>query len=206
MGFPGTDHIDQWNKIIEQLGTPSQDFMRRLQSTVRNYVENRPRYAGYSFERLFPDVLFPAESTDSNRLRASQARDLLSKMLVIDQEKRISVDEALMHPYINVWYDESEVNAPPPGAWDHTVDDREHTVEQWKELIYQEVIDYERGCEGGSSQHKIGRGGRGYAAHHSLCDSCRLWKSTIEGRGSILEIGHAPKTTTKRNNAWPKSF
>ena len=42
---------------------------------------------------------------------ASQARDLLSKMLVIDQEKRISVDEALMHPYINVWYDESEVNA-----------------------------------------------------------------------------------------------
>ncbi|CAG2106067.1 unnamed protein product, partial [Medioppia subpectinata] len=37
--FPGTDHIDQWNKIIEQLGTPSTDFMRRLQPTVRNYVE-----------------------------------------------------------------------------------------------------------------------------------------------------------------------
>jgi len=32
-------------------------------------------------------------------------------MLVIDPEKRINVDEALMHPYINVWYDESEVNA-----------------------------------------------------------------------------------------------
>ena len=91
------------------------------------------RYTGYSFERLFPDVLFPAESTDTNRLRgdngqmicenestrinafhlfaASQARDLLSKMLVIDPEKRINVDEALMHPYINVWFDEGEVNA-----------------------------------------------------------------------------------------------
>ena len=45
--------------------------MRRLQPTVRNYVENRPRYAGYSFERLFPDVLFPAESTDTNRLRGN---------------------------------------------------------------------------------------------------------------------------------------
>lgn len=42
---------------------------------------------------------------------ASQARDLLSRMLVIDPERRISVDEALMHPYINVWYDETEVNA-----------------------------------------------------------------------------------------------
>ena len=57
--------------ISEQLGTPSQEFMRRLQPTVRNYVENRPRYAGYSFERLFPDVLFPAESTDTNRLRGN---------------------------------------------------------------------------------------------------------------------------------------
>lgn len=42
---------------------------------------------------------------------ASQARDLLSKMLVIDASKRISVDEALQHPYINVWYDPSEVEA-----------------------------------------------------------------------------------------------
>jgi len=44
-------------------------------------------------------------------LTASQARDLLSRMLVIDPEKRISVDDALLHPYINVWYDEGEVNA-----------------------------------------------------------------------------------------------
>lgn len=131
--FPGTDHIDQWNKIIgkhrlsfgyiaqtynffmicfvEQLGTPSQQFMSRLQPTVRNYVENRPRYAGYPFERLFPDVLFPSDSSEHNRLKASQARDLLSRMLVIDPERRISVDDALLHPYINVWYDEGEVNA-----------------------------------------------------------------------------------------------
>ena len=42
---------------------------------------------------------------------ASQARDLLAKMLVIDASKRISVDEALKHPYINVWYDPTEVEA-----------------------------------------------------------------------------------------------
>jgi len=32
-------------------------------------------------------------------------------MLVIDPERRTSVDEALMHPYINIWYEENEVNA-----------------------------------------------------------------------------------------------
>ena len=73
----------------EQLGTPSADFMKRLQPTVRNYVENRPRYAGYSFERLFPDVLFPAESTDSNRLRGKLffKKNYISKLLANSMQK-----------------------------------------------------------------------------------------------------------------------
>uniref|UniRef100_A0A671LSJ1 Mitogen-activated protein kinase 8B-like n=1 Tax=Sinocyclocheilus anshuiensis TaxID=1608454 RepID=A0A671LSJ1_9TELE len=146
--FPGTDHIDQWNKVIEQLGTPSQEFMLKLNQSVRTYVENRPRYAGYSFEKLFPDVLFPADS-DHNKLKASQARELLSKMLVIDASKRISVDEALQHPYINVWYDPSEVEAPPPVITDKQLDEREHTVEEWKELIYKEVLDLEERTKNG---------------------------------------------------------
>jgi len=57
--------IDQWNKIIEQLGTPAREFLCRLQPTVRNYVENRPRYSGYSLDRLFPDQLFPPDSEQS---------------------------------------------------------------------------------------------------------------------------------------------
>lgn len=44
-------------------------------------------------------------------MTASQARDLLSKMLVIDPECRISVEEALNHPYIHVWYDPAEADA-----------------------------------------------------------------------------------------------
>lgn len=46
-----------------------------------------------------------------NAFKAAQARDLLMKMLVIDPEKRISVEDALQHPYVNVWFDESEVYA-----------------------------------------------------------------------------------------------
>ncbi|EGW13838.1 Mitogen-activated protein kinase 10 [Cricetulus griseus] len=109
MGYKEND-IDQWNKVIEQLGTPCPEFMKKLQPTVRNYVENRPKYAGLTFPKLFPDSLFPADS-EHNKLKASQARDLLSKMLVIDPAKRISVDDALQHPYINVWYDPAEVEA-----------------------------------------------------------------------------------------------
>lgn len=57
------------------------------------------------FVCLFPFCCCCCQTT------ASQARDLLSKMLIIDPAKRISVDEALQHPYINVWYDPAEVEA-----------------------------------------------------------------------------------------------
>ena len=59
---------------------------------------------------MFLDQLFSLDSEQS-KLTASLARDLLGRMLVIDPEKRMSVDEALNHPYINVWYEDSEVNA-----------------------------------------------------------------------------------------------
>uniref|UniRef100_A0A3B1ILQ1 Stress-activated protein kinase JNK n=1 Tax=Astyanax mexicanus TaxID=7994 RepID=A0A3B1ILQ1_ASTMX len=135
MGYKEND-IDQWNKVIEQLGTPSPEFMKKLQPTVRNYVENRPKYAGLTFPKLFPDCLFPADS-EHNKLKASQARDLLSKMLIIDPAKRISVDEALQHPYINVWYDPSEVEAV---SSDHSASFK---------LIYKEVMNFEERTKNG---------------------------------------------------------
>lgn len=68
---PNRPDIDQWNKVIEQLGTPSPEFMKKLQPTVRNYVENRPKYAGLTFPKLFPDCLFPADS-EHNKLKGER--------------------------------------------------------------------------------------------------------------------------------------
>ena len=44
-------------------------------------------------------------------LSVNQGRDLLCKMLQIDPAKRITVDGALKHPYVNIWFDPSGVNA-----------------------------------------------------------------------------------------------
>jgi len=101
---------------------------------------------------------------------------------VIDPGRRTSVDEALMHPYINIWYDEAEVNAPAPGPYDHSVDEREHTVEQWKELIYEEVMEYELlhnsnhnpGGSGSSGSSGGGGGGGGSPHHQDASNSARL--------------------------------
>jgi len=57
--------------------------MRRLQPTVRNYVENRPRYPGYSFDRLFPDVLFPSDSSEHNKLKGNIVIFIIDKSVLI---------------------------------------------------------------------------------------------------------------------------
>ena len=44
-------------------------------------------------------------------LTADQARNLLGKMLKIDPLDRCSVDAALRHPYVCIWWDKSEVDA-----------------------------------------------------------------------------------------------
>lgn len=46
------------------MGTPSQEFIRRLQPTVRNYIENIPHCRSYLFDELFPDSQFPPDSSD----------------------------------------------------------------------------------------------------------------------------------------------
>ncbi|KAA3670958.1 mitogen-activated protein kinase 8/9/10 (c-Jun N-terminal kinase) [Paragonimus westermani] len=108
--FPGKDYVDQWTKITEELGTPGPEFMSRLEPSVRKYVMYRPRNDPRSFVDLFPDKYFPPPSPVHETLNADNARDLLRRMLVIDPLERMSVDEALVHPYINVWFDESEVH------------------------------------------------------------------------------------------------
>ncbi|KAL1231168.1 Stress-activated protein kinase JNK [Trichinella pseudospiralis] len=42
--------------------------------------------------------------------------------------------------FSNLW---KSVNQPPPAKYDHAVDEQEHSVDQWKELIFREIMDYE---------------------------------------------------------------
>lgn len=141
--FCGTDHVNQWKAIVEILGSPSTEFLSRLQPSVREFVQSRPYTKGQPIDALFSNEFFPPDSEKNVQLNAKNARDLLSKMLVIDPNHRMTVDEALRHPYINLWYREDEVNGPPPARYDNSIEANELTIHQWKKLIFDEVKDYE---------------------------------------------------------------
>ena len=90
------------------------------------YCESQPRYPGKTWYELFPDDIFPNDSPDDIAKSESMlyccwynccyyvaklARDLLTKMLQIDPKDRITVDAALRHPYVSIWYDPAEAEA-----------------------------------------------------------------------------------------------
>lgn len=83
---------------------------------------------GYRADPLLPATGSPA------------AIDLLGRMLVLDSDQRVSAAEALAHAYFSQYHDpEDEPEAEP---YDESVEAKERTLEEWKELTYQEVLSF----------------------------------------------------------------
>lgn len=71
------------------------------------------------------------------------AIDLLQRMLVFDPKKRITVDEALQHPYLHDLHsDADEPKAKPVRYVDFEFEDKNLTLQQFKDLIYEEILLY----------------------------------------------------------------
>lgn len=85
--FPGTTNEDQLQKIFRLMGTPSE----RTWPGISQYPEYKPNFHVYATQ----DLRLVLPQIDSLGL------DLLSRMLQLRPELRISAAEALRHPWFN---------------------------------------------------------------------------------------------------------
>ncbi|ELR50428.1 Mitogen-activated protein kinase 11, partial [Bos mutus] len=113
--FPGSDYIDQLKRIMEVVGTPSPEVLAKISS---EHKDLRSIFRG------------------ANPL----AVDLLGRMLVLDSDQRVSAAEALAHAYFSQYHDPDD--EPEAEPYDESVEAKERTVEEWKELTYQEVLSF----------------------------------------------------------------
>uniref|UniRef100_A0AC34FF35 Stress-activated protein kinase JNK n=1 Tax=Panagrolaimus sp. ES5 TaxID=591445 RepID=A0AC34FF35_9BILA len=131
--FPGKTCIDQWIQIISFVGTPNSAFPQRLENSVKEYIKSLQYFPTQSWEKVLPDSLFTPEKSDVPELeKAVLFRDLISRMLIIDPIQRISIQEALDHPYVKMWYDSSQVDGPASLPYKIQIDETEHDVKTWK--------------------------------------------------------------------------
>jgi len=92
--FPGEDYIHQMNLIFETLGTPEpKDMVFVTNENALAYIKGIKKKPKKNFRKLFPKA---------NPL----AVDLVEKMLTFNPIERISVEEALRHPYLKDLYED----------------------------------------------------------------------------------------------------
>ena len=94
--FPGKDYIHQLNLITDVIGTPGEEDIQYIQSEkARRYIRAMPYKP-----RIPPEKIYP----NANPL----AIDMLQGLLVFNPSRRITVDDALAHPYLGSLHDSSD--------------------------------------------------------------------------------------------------
>ncbi|GLT71124.1 hypothetical protein SLA2020_431650 [Shorea laevis] len=127
--FPGKDYVHQLRLITELIGSPDDSSLGFLRSdNARRYVRQLPQFPRQQFSARFPNM-------------SPGAVDLLEKMLVFDPNRRITVGEALCHPYLAPLHDiNEEPVCPRPFSFDF--EQPSFTEENIKELIWRESVNF----------------------------------------------------------------
>ncbi|KAL2916546.1 mitogen activated protein kinase [Polyrhizophydium stewartii] len=128
--FKGRDYVDQLNQILSVLGTPDDATLSRIGSErAQLYIRSLPKMRKIPWVNLYPRAT-PA------------ALDLLERLLTFDPAIRITVEEALAHPYLEAYHD-SDDEPTHPSLFDFAFEVVE-SIDEMKQMIAEEVVQFKR--------------------------------------------------------------
>mmetsp|Transcript_16789 Transcript_16789/g.29418 ORF Transcript_16789/g.29418 Transcript_16789/m.29418 type:complete len:427 (+) Transcript_16789:305-1585(+) len=149
--FPGKDYMHQINLITDVIGTPNPQDMEHIHSErARRFMQSLPPKPPVPLERLFPNA-------------SPEVLDLLSKVLVFDPAKRITVEQALQHPYLASLHDpddEPTCETCFEFEWEHA----QMSKDELRQLIYEEMLLYHPELRSNIDPFNMGAG-LGYPAN-----------------------------------------
>ncbi|KAG9392705.1 cyclin-dependent kinase like [Carpediemonas membranifera] len=132
--FPGTSTMNQLEKVVEVTGRPAAADVEAIGSAFADtMLESLPSTTTKSLKDMYPD----ADPT---------ALDLMARMLQFNPKKRITVAEALEHPFVAQFHKghvADEITLPKP--IEITVDDNKRfSINEYRSRLYDDIISRKR--------------------------------------------------------------
>lgn len=126
--FKGSDHLDQLTEIMKLTGTPTQEFISKLDSEdAKSYIKRLPKVEKKDLQKVFSTA-------------KPEAVCVMDRMLLLDPESRVTAAEALALPYFSEFREPGEETEARP--YDHSLDNTDLTVDQWKRHTFTEILTF----------------------------------------------------------------
>lgn len=132
--LPGTDTKHQLDLIFDMFGTPSEEDIDivpypKLRKYLRSLPIKKPRDLHIILPKADPEAI-----------------DLIKKMTTFNPRNRITVEEALKHPYLkDLHYPDDEPSRDPVPSIEFEFEKSNLSLEQLKDILYEEILLYHFG-------------------------------------------------------------
>jgi len=125
--FPGNSTMNQLDKIIEVTGKPSPEDIEGVQSPfAATILESLPPSTARSLADLYSKA-------------SPKAIDLLRKLMMFNPEKRITAEEALAHPYLAQFHNETEETVLGRSIELCIDDNQKFDIDAYRTTLYEDI-------------------------------------------------------------------
>lgn len=149
--YPGHNTQHQLDLIIGLLGSPEgEELMKIPNAKCRRFIKTLPKTPGVPFQEAFAGM-------------SSEAQDLLTQMLRWDPESRITIEQAIQHPYLEKLHcPDDEPTREPLVTSDFEFERRKITVAALREEIFREALYYYPDLQAQLDEELAAQGGDTY--------------------------------------------
>lgn len=136
--FMGRDSFNQVYQIVQILGTPPKNLLMRF-GTIKAYNifgyngeggENQPlSQMGVPWATVYP-------------MASEEAIDLIDKLLQWDSQERLTVNQAIEHPFLNIVRKIDDEPTCPKGPFDFSYERNLNSMEELRKCLFDEVTQF----------------------------------------------------------------